>query len=263
MKFAATLIAAVFANESPADGVKANCETDPDIKTCWESYFHMSYNNVTGLVEVDADSMTGSCGMQYIPANSILPNRTYDITYSSQPDYLAFGDGAFVTPDGKLTGFDGVSGVVNGIATWNTAGPAQAWYDANTNGAGELAVDNTTRFDHEDCFTTDVNRWISVSEATDHGAPLEDAMFMMVDSKKDVPSNFAIANYGELGNAVSVSLGVSCDTNSISSHMGTVTPGSDTDCSFSIEVTDDQAQLLYFTATTNEPVDFFVATVTA
>merc|ERR1712113_1353172 len=196
--------------------------------------------------------MTGKCGLQLMPAGSILPNRTYDVTWSDQPDYLSFGDGAFVTPNGQLTGFDGVSGVVNGIASWNTAGPSQAWY-----------VDNTTAFDHQDCFTSGVNKWIAVSPPTDHGAPLTDAMFMMVDSKKDVPSNFAIANYGGLGNAVSVSLGVACDTNSISSHMGTVTPGSDTDCSFSIEVTDDQAQLLYFTATTNEPVDFFVATVTA
>jgi len=263
MKFAAALIATVFANGSPADAVKANCDTDPDIKTCWESYFNMKFNNVTNKVEVDAESTTGSCGMQYIPVGYILPNRTYDITWSDQPDYLAFGDGAFVTPNGQLTGFDGISGVVNGIATWNTAGPDQAWYDDITNGAGELEVHNTTRFDHEDCFTTDINKWIQVSEPTDNGAPLEDAMFMMVDSKKDVPTNFAIANYGEIDNVVSVSLGVACDTNSVSSHMGTVTPGSDTDCSFSIEVTDDQAQLLYFTATTNAPVDFFVATVTA
>lgn len=259
MKFAATLIAAASATANSADVVKTNCETNSNNVACWESYFTLNFNNDTQALEVNEDSKTGKCGLNYQNKDQPLANRTCSISSSSPPSELMFGNGAFVTSSGTVTGFDSSSSFVSAIASWDTAFD-ENWVAANTVN-GQLSVDNTTEFNHEDCFTTGLNRWIEVS-CVDNGAPLEDEpMFMMTNTNKGNPSNFAIANYGGISNTLAVSLGVECDTSAVTSHMGDITPGNDNDCSFSIEVTDDKPDLLYFSVQVDTPVDFFVATV--
>lgn len=259
MKFAATLIATASAAANSADVVKTNCQTNSNNLACWESYFTLNFNNDTQSLEVNEDSKTGKCGLHYENKAQPLANRTCSVSSSSPPSELNFGNGAFVTPNGDLTGFDDISDFVSAIASWDTSFDEQ-WVSDNSV-SGQLVVDNTTEFNHEDCFTTGLNKWIEVS-CVDNGAPLEDdPMFMMTNSNKGKPSNFAIANYGGVSNTLAVSLGVECDTSAVTSHMGDITPGNDNDCSFSITVTDDKPDLLYFSVQVDTPVDFFVATV--
>ena len=258
MKFAAALISMAAAAANDASVVDANCKSKAGNTVCWESYFTLAFNNDTQKLEVDPASKTGSCGLQYdLPAESLI-NSTCTVTKNGAN--LSFGNGAFALGSNAVTGFDGVSGSVSVIATWDTAFD-EAWVAANSNATtGELIITNTTEFNHEDCFTTGLNKFIEVS-CTDNGAPHLGPWLMFTNNSPNAENNFAIVNYGEEGTALSVTLGVGCDVDSVSSPMGIITPGSDIDCSFSIEVTDDAPQLLYFQATTTEVVDFFVATV--
>jgi len=259
MKFAATLIATASAAANSADVVKTNCQTNSNLVACWESYFTLNFNNDTQSLEVNQDSKTGKCGFQYEDKNQPLANRTCTVTSSTPPSELMFGNGAFVTSGGDLTGFDGESGFVSAIVNWDTSFD-ENWVAANSVD-GKLSVDNTTEFNHEDCFTTGLNRQIQIS-CVDNGAPLEDEpMFMMTNINIGNPSNFAIANYGGVSNTLAVSLGVECDTHAVTSHMGDITPGNDNDCSFVIAVTDDKPDLLYFSVQVLQQVDFFAATV--
>ena len=190
-----------------------------------------------------------------------MVNSTCTISFNIKPSHLALGNGAFVSGENTVTGFDGVSGVASAIASWDTAFD-ESWTAANSNATtGSLIITNTTEFNHEDCFTTGLNRWIEVS-CVDNGAPSELAAFMFTNNSPNAENNFAIANYGAEGDVLAVSLGVGCDVNAVSSPMGIVTPGSDLDCSFSIEITDDAPQLLYFQATTEEQVNFFSVGIT-
>jgi len=258
MKFAAALISMAAAAANDASVVDANCKSKAGNTVCWESYFTLAFNNDTQKLEVDPASKTGSCGLQYDLAGESLINSTCTVTANGAN--LAFGNGAFVNGPASVTGFDGVSGSVSVIATWDTAFD-EAWVAANSNATtGELIITNTTEFNHEDCFTTGLNKFIEVS-CTDNGAPHLGPWLMFTNNSPNAENNFAIVNYGEEGTALSVTLGVGCDVDSVSSPMGIITPGSDSDCSFSIEVTDDAPQLLYFQATTTEVVDFFAATV--
>jgi len=258
MKFAAALISMAAAAANDASVVDANCKSKAGNTVCWESYFTLAFNNDTQKLEVDPASKTGSCGLQYDLAGESLINSTCTVTANGAN--LAFGNGAFVNGPASVTGFDGVSGSVSVIATWDTAFD-EAWVAANSNATtGELIITNTTEFNQEDCFTTGLNKFIEVS-CVDNGAPFGSAALMFTNNSPNAENNFAIANYGAEGDVLTVSLNVGCDVDSVSSPMGIVTPGSDIDCSFSIEVTDDAPQLLYFQATTTEVVDFFVATV--
>ena len=258
MKFAAALISMAAAAANDASVVDANCKSKTGNTVCWESYFTLAFNNDTQKLEVDPASKTGSCGLQYDLAGESLINSTCTVTKNGAN--LSFGNGAFALGSNAVTGFDGVSGSVSVIATWDTAFD-EAWVAANSNATtGELIITNTTEFNQEDCFTTGLNKFIEVS-CTDNGAPHLGPWLMFTNNSPNAENNFAIVNYGEEGTALSVSLGVGCDVDSVSSPMGIVTPGSDIDCSFSIEITDDAPQLLYFQATTTEVVDFFVATV--
>jgi len=258
MKFAAALISMAAAAANDASVVDANCKSKAGNTVCWESYFTLAFNNDTQKLEVDPESKTGSCGLQYdLPAESLI-NSTCTVTKNGAN--LSFGNGAFGLGSNAVTGFDGVSGSVSVIATWDTAFD-EAWVAANSNATtGELIITNTTEFNHEDCFTTGLNKFIEVS-CTDNGAPHLGPWLMFTNNSPNAENNFAIVNYGEEGTALSVTLGVGCDVDSVSSPMGIITPGSDSDCSFSIEVTDDAPQLLYFQATTTAVVDFFAATV--
>jgi len=257
MKFAATLIAAASAAANSAENVATNCATNAGNKVCWESYFTLAFNNDTQALEVDPNSKTGSCGLQYITTDA-LANHTCTVSSSSAPSEISFGNGAFVTQSGTVTGLDGISSTVSAIASWDTAFD-ENWVAANTvNGA--LNVDNTTEFNHEDCFTTGLNRWIDVS-CVDNGAPSTDILLMFTNNKAGQKNDFAIANYGGVDSVVSVALNVPCDVNSVSSPAGIVSPSLDSDCSFSIQVTNDKADLLYFSATTQEVVNFFSAVV--
>jgi len=260
MKFAAALIAAASAAANSADNVAANCNTKEGNKVCWESYFTLAFNNDTGLLEVDENSKTGSCGLQYI-TDDLLANRSCSVTFSDSvsPDELMFGNGAFVDSNGDVTGLDGISSTVSAIASWDTAFNEQ-WTVDNTFD-GELKVDNTTEFNQEDCFTTGLNKWIEVT-CYDNGAPTEDPMLMFTNNKANEENSFAIANYGAVDSVVSVVLNVPCNVNNVYSDAGIVTPGSNDNCSFSIQVTDDKAKLLSFKATTEAVVDFFLASVT-
>lgn len=259
MKFAATLIAAASAAANSAENVATNCATNAGNKVCWESYFTLAFNNDTQALEVDENSKTGSCGLQYITTDALV-NSTCTVNWSSTPSEISFGNGAFVDSNGLVTGLDGISSTVSAIASWDTAFDEQWTIDNTVNGV--LQVDNTTEFNQEDCFTTGLNKWIEVS-CTDNGAPSTDVLLMFTNNVAGKQNDFAIANYGGEDNVIAVQLNVPCDVNSVSSPAGSITPGSDSDCSFSITVTNDKADLLYFSATTNEVVDFFSASVSA
>merc|ERR1712035_53850 len=241
MKFAAALISMAAAAANDASVVDANCKSKAGNTVCWESYFTLAFNNDTQKLEVDPESKTGSCGLQYdLPAESLI-NSTCVVTANGAN--LAFGNGAFAVDTNAVGGFDGVSGSASVIATWDTAFD-ENWVAANSNATtGELIITNTTEFNQEDCFTTGLNKWITVS-CTDNGAPHAGPFLMFTNNSPNAENNFAIANYGAETNVLSVQLNVGCDVNSVSSPMGIVTPGSDIDCSFSIEVTDDAPQLL-------------------
>jgi len=258
MKFAAALISMAAAAANDASVVDANCKSKAGNTVCWESYFTLAFNNDTQKLEVDPESKTGSCGLQYdLPGVSLI-NSTCVITANGAN--LAFGNGAFAVDYNAVSGFDGVSGSVSVIATWDTAFD-ENWVAANSNATtGELIITNTTEFNQEDCFTTGLNKFIEVS-CTDNGEPYTYPALMFTNNSPNAENNFAIANYGVEGDVLSVSLNVGCDVNAVSSPMGIVTPGSDDDCSFSIEVTDDAPQLLYFQATTTAVVNFLEATV--
>jgi len=258
MKIAATLFALASASgANSADVVNANCRQNSGNINCWESYFTLGYNNVTGQMEIDADSTTGSCGLQYANSYSMV-NSTCKVTKTAGAS-LAFGNGAFVSQNGDITGLDGISGSVSVIATWETTLDDARWIAANTVN-GTLQVTNMTEFNQEDCFTTGLNREIQVA-CTNNGQALTEPMIMMTNNAKDAANNFAIGNYGSFGNTLAISMKVPCNTTSISSPQGNITPGSAEDCSFSIEVTDDAADILYFTATTEAVVDFFAVSV--
>ena len=265
MKLAAALLSVASAAANDASVVDANCKTKEGNVACWESYFTLAVNNVTQKLEVDPDSMEGSCGLQY-EWSSFLVNSTCTVNFGGgAPFSLTFGNGAFVAPDQmmgeyKVTGFDGVSGKVSAIATWDTYFDA-AWVDANKNATtGELIITNTTEFNHEDCFTTGLNKWIEVS-CVDNGSASSDPAIMFTYNSPGAENNFAIANYGAKDSSLMVILNVPCDTSTISSPMGDITPSMDFDCSFSITVTDDAPQLLYFQATTTKEVNFFDVTI--
>jgi len=256
MKIAATLFAFASASgANSADVVKANCLTQAGNKACWESYFTLQFNNATQSMEVNPDSTTGSCGIQYITEQSMV-NSTCTVSASSGAQ-LNFGNGAFVN-GADITGFERTSGVVSVIATWDTSMDAAAWTAENTNGT--LQISNTTEFNQEDCFTTGLNRFVTVN-CVDNGEAASNPMIMMTNNAKDAANNFAVANYGDEGNTLAVALGVPCDTLTIESSMGDITPGNNADCSFAITVTDDAPDLLYFTANTTEVVDFFAVTI--
>jgi len=258
MKFAAALISMAAAAANDASVVDANCKSKAGNTVCWESYFTLAFNNDTQKLEVDPESKTGSCGLQYdLPAESLV-NSSCVVTKNGAN--LSFGNGAFVDGPASVTGLEGVSGTVSVIATWDTAFD-ESWVGANSNfTTGELIITNTTEFNQEDCFTTGLNKWIEVT-CTDTGSAYPFPALMFTNNSPNTENNFAIANYGSEGDVLAVSLGVGCDTNAVSSPMGIVTPGSDIDCSFSIEITDDAPQLLYFQATTTAVVDFFATVV--
>jgi len=258
MKFAAALISMAAAAANDASVVDANCKSKAGNTVCWESYFTLAFNNDTQKLEVDPESKTGSCGLQYdLPGESLI-NATCIVTKNGAN--LSFGNGAFAIGSNAVSGFDGVSGSVSVIATWDTAFD-ENWVAANSNATtGELIITNTTEFNQEDCFTTGLNKFIEVS-CTDNGAPHEGPFLMFTNNSPNAENNFAIANYGKKGDVLTVQMNVACDSASVSSPMGIVAPGMDDDCSFAIEITDDAPQLLYFQATTTEVVDFFAAIV--
>ena len=256
MKFAAALLSVASAAANDASVVNDNCQTKEGNVVCWESYFTLQFNNDTSQLEVNPDSKTGSCGLQY-ETNESMVNSTCTISYNIKPSHLALGNGAFVSGENTVTGFEGVSGVASAIASWDTAFD-ESWTAANSNATtGSLIITNTTEFNHEDCFTTGLNRWIEVPCVDNGAATLDKPMIMITNNSPGAVNNFAIANYGKKDQTLGMALGVPCDTFSITSPMGDVTPGMDQDCTFAITITDDAPQLLYFQATTTEQVDFF------
>jgi len=258
MKIAATLFALASASgANSADVVNANCRQNSGNQNCWESYFTLGYNNATGQMEPIADSTTGSCGLQYANSYSMV-NSTCKVIKTAGAN-LAFGNGAFVSQNGDITGLDGISGSVSVIATWETTLDAARWTAENTVN-GTLEVTNMTEFNQDDCFTTGLNREINVF-CTDNGQASSGPMIMMTNNAKDAANNFAIGNYGAIGDTLAISMNVPCNTTSISSPQGNITPALNQDCSFSIEVTDDAADILYFTATTEAVVDFFAVSI--
>merc|ERR1712035_5034 len=225
MKFAAALISMAAAAANDASVVDANCKSKAGNTVCWESYFTLAFNNDTQKLEVDPESKTGSCGLQYdLPAESLI-NATCIVEKNGAN--LSFGNGAFAIGSNAVSGFDGVSGSVSVIATWDTAFD-ENWVAANSNSTtGELIITNTTEFNHEDCFTTGLNKFIEVS-CTDFGKPHDDMPYLMfTNNSPNAENNFAIANYGAEGDVLMVNLNVGCDTSAVSSPMGIVTPGSD------------------------------------
>ena len=262
MKIAATLFAVAAASgANSASVVNDNCMTKEGNVVCWESYFQVKLQNGTNILIVDQDTTEGECGLHYETGESMV-NSTCVLSSSADADVMV-GNGAFVTSDGFITGFDGVSGKVNAVATWATSGPSQQWVQDHMNYTTmSLVVDNTTEFNHQDCFTTDANQWIDIS-CTDNGAPSVGPAIMMTNNSPGAENTFAIANYGAKGDSLSIIMNVGCDPNAITSPMGDISGGMDWDCSFSITVTDDAPQLLYFTATTTEKVNFFEVTITS
>lgn len=259
MKIAATLFALASASgANSAEVVDANCKSKAGNEVCWESYLSLGYDNVTGQIEVVEASATGSCGLQYAKADSMV-NSTCSVT-STNGANLMFGNGAFVNQNGDVTGLDGISGSVSVIASWDTSVDGDAWIAANTIN-GTLEVSNMTEFNQEDCFTTGLNREVDVN-CIDNGEAATEPMIMMTNNAKDAKNNFAIGNYGNNGDVLTVQMNVPCDATDVESPQGNITPALDSDCSFSITVTDDAADLLYFTATTGEVVNFFAVSVT-
>ena len=267
MKFAAALLSVASAAANDASVVNDNCQTKEGNVVCWESYISLQFNNVTNQLEVNPKSRKGSCGLQY-ETNESMVNSTCTISWkdmyiTSKPSHLTLGNGAFVSAKNSashhyrtITGFDGISGTVSAIASWDTSFYNEAsWTAANTVN-GSLVVSNTTEFNHQDCFTTGLNRWIEVS-CVDNGEATTEPVIMITNNSPGAVNNFAIANYGKKDETLTASLGVPCDSFSITSPMGDVSPGSDFDCTFAITITDDAPQLLYFQATTTEQVDFF------
>ena len=262
MKIAATLLAVAAASgANSASVVNDNCMTKEGNVVCWESYFQVKIQNGTNILIVDQDTTEGECGLHYETGESMV-NSTCVLSSSADADVMV-GNGGFVTSDGLITGFDGVSGTVNAVATWATSGPSQQWVQDHMNlTTMSLVVDNTTEFNHQDCFTTGLNQWIDIT-CTDNGAPSVGPAIMMTNNSPGAENTFAIANYGAKGDSLTVIMNVGCDPNAITSPMGDISGGMDWDCSFSITVTDDAPQLLYFTATTTEKVNFFEVTITS
>ena len=242
-----------------------------DFKNCWAPYGHFASANATAP-DYDENkpfvltNSEGECGFLYSTPVS-MANSTCTYSFGTVPGVSEFGNGAFVTASGDLVGLD-FSGDVSVIRKWTeTFDKDQIETDFNTalsDHIAELKTNPNATFSWENPA---VNCWdesymldnFSVS-CTDNGAPTNELAIMITNQDADAEGNqFAIANYGDIDNVITVELNVPCtNVQPLDANAAIISPVSNTNsCAFTIQITSTQAQLLYFQADNSAVVDFF------
>lgn len=265
----------VLSNEFKAPGFYKSFD---GLVNCWFAYPNPS-DFINDTIPVEPSSGYGNCGFQW--KGGSMQNSTcegFAPALVNNANWM-IGNAAFMAKGAnsknEIVGLD-MSGDLNIIQSWEVESTdadfineqEKAFYDAKTKALEEQQNITGTDLDGDFDFVGKSYEGCKVSEIAFNppkckklpdGYYPDFAIMITNQHAGDDQNNYAIANYGNKGDVITVTLGNYCeDVTAHDENQCSVQIQNKADCTFTAEVLNGRAQLFYFqTQGMPENVDFY------